>query len=390
MMGEIESRCFLIAFELWRRREKGENYNNDISRGAIMTGKERIQNILQHKPVDRIGLFEHFWDDTYHEWESQGYLHGEDINSHFDFDMMEAWPFNLTADLDYEPEVVAETEETVTIKDGNGAILRRHKLHDTTPEHVDFTVKDREGWEKLKPLLKPERRRINFDYYRQIKQKAKEENRFFVWSGVNVFESMHPVCGHENLLMGMALDPDWVKDMADTYANLAIELQKILFEEEGYPDGIWYYEDMGFKQKPFMSPDMYCEMLQPYHKRTIDYAHSHGMPVIMHSCGFVEPLLPHMVEAGIDCLQVIEIKAGMDLLRIHKNFGDKIALMGGIDVRALYTNDREIIDKELESKIPYVKEGFGYVLHSDHSIPKTVDYDTYRYFIKKGLELGTY
>ena len=49
-----------------------------------------------------------------------------------------------------------------------------------------------------------------------------------------------------------------------------------------------------------------------------------------------------------------------------------------------------MIDAELEAKIPIVKEGFGFVLHSDHSIPKTVDYETYQYFIKKGLELGTY
>lgn len=139
-----------------------------------------------------------------------------------------------------------------------------------------------------------------------------------------------------------------------------------------------------------MSPEMYREMIMPYHKKTIDYAHSLGLPVIMHSCGFIEPLLPHMIEAGIDCLQVIEIKAGMDLLRIHKLYGDKIALMGGIDVRVLYTNDRALIDKELEAKIPVVKNGYGFVLHSDHSIPKTVDFDTYRYFVEKGLQLGTY
>ena len=80
----------------------------------------------------------------------------------------------------------------------------------------------------------------------------------------------------------------------------------------------------------------------------------------------------------------------MDLLRIHKNFGDKIALMGGIDVRCLYSNDKAIIDEELEKKIPIVKEGFGYVLHSDHSIPKTVDYETFQYYLRKALELGTY
>jgi len=193
-----------------------------------------------------------------------------------------------------------------------------------------------------------------------------------------------------DMLMAMIDDPEWVEDMADTYAQLTIDLQKMLFEKEGKPDGIWFYEDLGYKGSPFMSPRFYEEFLQPAHAKTCQFAHDNGMPVIMHACGFVEPLLPGMIDAGIDCLQVIEVKAGMDLLKIHKLYGDKISFMGGIDVRTLYTNDRAVIDKELESKIPVVKEGYNYFLHSDHSIPKTVTYDSYRYFIDKGLELGTY
>lgn len=64
--------------------------------------------------------------------------------------------------------------------------------------------------------------------------------------------------------------------------------------------------------------------------------------------------------------------------------------MGGIDVRVLYTNDFAAVDRELEAKIPVVKQGFNYVVHSDHSIPKTVNYETYQYFIKRALELGAY
>jgi hypothetical protein len=142
------------------------------------------------------------------------------------------------------------------------------------------------------------------------------------------------------MLMGMALDPDWVKDMVNTYAELTLELQEILFSEEGYPDGIWYYEDMGFKERPFMSPAMYKEIIQPGHKLTFDYAHSKGIPVLVHSCGFVEPLVPGLIEAGMDCLQVIEVKAGMDLLRLYRNFGEKLSFMGGIDVRVLYSRRR--------------------------------------------------
>jgi len=357
-----------------------------------MTGIERIGNICQRRPVDRIGLYEHFWSDTHQAWTKQGHI-GEDelFTDHFGFDMEESWAFNVIADLDFEEEVLEETEETVLTRNGNGAVFRRHKQHDATPEHVAFSVTDRTGWlDQIKPKLTPDRRRINFEGYREAKERARKAGLFFVWSGVNVFEIMKDVCGHEHMLVGMALDPDWVRDMANTYARLTVELQEILFAEEGYPDGIWYYEDMGFKQRPFMSPQMYREIVFPAHKYSMDYAKSQNLPVIVHSCGYVEPLIPGMIEAGVDCLQVIEIKAGMDLLKLHKEFGDRLSFMGGIDVRVLYTNDRAQIDAELEKKIPAVMQGFGYALHSDHSIPNTVDYQTYRYFIDKGLGLGTY
>lgn len=357
-----------------------------------LTGRERIANILKRQPVDRIGVFEHFWSDTQRAWTEQGHVRpDESLEDHFGYDLREFWAFNFTADLDFTPQTIEETGETILQRDGNGALLRRHKLHDTTPEHVDFLVKDRKGWlEHIQPRLTADRRRIDFAGYRKARQHAADQNCFFVWSGINVFESIHPVCGHQYMLMGMAEDPDWVRTMVDTYARLTVELQEMLFAEEGWPDGIWYYEDMGYKQHPFMSPRMYREIIQPGHKRTIDLARSHSLPVIMHSCGFVEPLLPGMMEAGIDCLQVIEVKAGMDLLKLHRNYGHRLSLMGGIDVRCLYNNDKREIDAELEAKIPIVKTGYGYALHSDHSIPYNVNHDVYQYFIQKGLELGAY
>ena len=355
-----------------------------------MTGVERISRILKHQPVDRIGLFEHFWGDTLQKWQTGGHIDAkDDLASHFGFDMSTCWAFNMVARLDVEPEVIEETEETVLTRDGNGALLRRHKLHNATPEHVDFAVTDRGSWEELvRPFLAPDDERIKVEPYREAKAKSAAADRFFCWSGVNVFELMHPVCGHEHMLVGMALDPDWVRDMTTVYADLTIALMEKLFEREGKPDGIWFYEDMGFKNRPFMSPEMYRDIIQPAHRKTIDYAHGLGLPVIMHSCGFIEPLLPHVVDAGIDCLQVIEVKAGMDLLRIKKNFGDRIALCGGMDARNLVANDRDAIHRELALKVPEVKQGSGYILHSDHSIPTTTDYETYRYFVDEGLRLG--
>ena len=357
-----------------------------------MTGKERISRILAGKPVDRIGLMEHFWGDTLQRWTSEGHItEGESLADHFGFDIEQSPWFDMRIKIGFEPVTIEEDEETILQKDGNGATLRRHKQHASTPEHVAFDITNREEWEtKAKPYLTACRERIPFEAYREAKKQAAENERFFCLSGVNVFELMHPVCGHEHMLLGMCLDIDWVKDMVKVYSDMIVDMMTILFEEEGTPDGVWFYEDMGFKLRPFMSPEMYDDIIYPGHKKTIDLCHSHDLPVIMHSCGFIEPLLPGMIKAGIDCLQVIEIKAGMDLLKIHEEFGDQISFCGGMDARNLVANDLEAIKAELHEKIPVVKKKKGFILHSDHSIPDTCDYETYRFFVDEGLKLGKY
>ncbi len=163
----------------------------------------------------------------------------------------------------------------------------------------------------------------------------------------------------------------------------------MLFAEEGKPDALFFYEDMGFKNRPFMSPAMYEEIIQPGHKRLFDYAHALGCKVIVHSCGYVAPLVPGMIEAGMDCLQAMEVKAGMDLPALFNAFGDRIAFYGGIDVRTLISNDRAQIDAEMDAKIlPVIEHGGGYILHSDHSEPPEVDYETMRYFVDRGRAMS--
>jgi len=162
------------------------------------------------------------------------------------------------------------------------------------------------------------------------------------------------------------------------------------YQQEGLPDGLWVWDDLGFKNRPFMSPGMYREIVFPAHQRLFSFAHSKGLPVVLHCDGLVESLIPSLIEAGINCLQPLEVKAGMDLLKIKKAFGDRIALIGGMDVRTLLSNDLDVVRRELEAKVPGAMAGGGYVLQVDHSVPDQVNYETYRYFIEKGLELGTY
>ncbi|MFW6132563.1 MAG: uroporphyrinogen decarboxylase family protein [Planctomycetota bacterium] len=360
-----------------------------------LTSKERVAETLRRKPVDHVPAFENFWADTQRHWAEQGHVApDENLPDHFELDLRLCWPFNMVADLDAEEEIVEETDETILARDGNGALLRRWKTRTGTPEHVDFRVTDRAGWEEhIRPRLvndADDRRRINFEGYRNTRARCAERDLYFCWGGLNVFELMHPVCGHEHMLFGMAMDPDWVADMCNVYADLIIRLMEILFAKKGRPDGIWFFEDMGFKGRPFMSPEMYRRIVWPAHKRTFDYAHSLGCTVIVHSCGYVAPLVPALIEAGMDCLQAIEVKAGMDLLELKRNFGDRIALCGGMDIRALESNDAATVERELQAKLPGAADGGGYILHTDHSVSSRVEYDIYRYFLQRGRRIGTF
>ena len=94
-------------------------------------------DFLKRQPVDRIGVFEHFWGDTRKQWVADGHIReNEDLNDHFGYDLAIGGGLNLVADLDFQPVTVEEDAETKLVRDGNGALLRRHKLHDTPR---DFT-----------------------------------------------------------------------------------------------------------------------------------------------------------------------------------------------------------------------------------------------------------
>jgi uroporphyrinogen decarboxylase len=100
--------------------------------------------------------------------------------------------------------------------------------------------------------------------------------------------------------------------------------------------------------------------------------------------------MPQLAAAGIDCLQPVEVKAGMDLLRLKRAFGERLTFIGGMDARVLVSNDLDLVRRELEDKVPGAMAGSGYVLQVDHSVSNQVNYETYTYFVEQGLKIGTY
>ena len=97
------------------------------------------------------------------------------------------------------------------------------------------------------------------------------------------------------------------------------------FDEVHWPD------DMGYKGTTFFSPATYRQMVQPFHKAAVDWAHNKGIYARLHSCGNIMSLVPDIVATGMDALNPLEIKAGMDPLQLKKEYGDRLVLHGGIN-----------------------------------------------------------
>ena len=83
---------------------------------STLTSIERVQRFLERKSHDRVPCYEHFWSDTQKKWVKQGHIKkGININHQYDFDIAEMNPFKLVADIDFEPKILKETDETILL-----------------------------------------------------------------------------------------------------------------------------------------------------------------------------------------------------------------------------------------------------------------------------------
>ena len=108
----------------------------------------------------------------------------------------------------------------------------------------------------------------------------------------------------------------------------------------------------------------------------------------IHSCGDINPFVPELVEIGLDALNPLEVKAGMDPVRIKRTYGRDLALRGGFDVRNWTDPDK--IEAEIRTLLPVMMASGGYVFASDHSIAEDVSVEDYRRIVRLVKDVGTY
>jgi uroporphyrinogen decarboxylase len=340
-----------------------------------MTSRERVRLALTHQEPDRVPIHDGPWATTVERWRREGLPEDVSPADHFGYEIVQCGP---DISLRLPVEVLEETDEYVVSTRSEGAVHRNWKGRTSTPELVDFTIKSRADWDAHKHRLVFDEGRLNLEAVTAAHERARSTDRFLVFGcGIGYDHNSASLLGPVGLLTAMLEEPDWVREIFSMQGELAARAAEGLFERGFDLDGAFYYDDLGYKNGLFFAPRLYRELLQPVHRMILEPFKRRGLPCILHSCGNVSELIPDLIAAGWTCLQPLEVKAGMDLVALKKQYGDRLAFMGGIDVRNMALDDPGPIEEEIRTKFAAAKAGGGYVYYSDHSVPDNVSFANY-------------
>lgn len=143
-----------------------------------------------------------------------------------------------------------------------------------------------------------------------------------------LFELSHYLMGFEDALMNLLMEPEDMHDFLDYLTEYKLAYAKILVEKL-HPDMVLFHDDWGSKTSLFMKPETWREFFKPRYQKIYDYFKSQGILVMHHSDSFCMPLVPDMIDIGIDVWQ--GVLPTNDIPTLQKEYGDRIVFMGGID-----------------------------------------------------------
>jgi uroporphyrinogen decarboxylase len=379
----------------------------------MTTSRELVSDLIRGGGAERVGLVDSPWADTIAAWVEQGYptrMARKEVGEerwrrsdgrwvdvevageyeepvppweHFGYDLVGVGPwFDIMPWRDYD-ELVDETDAWDVRRNGAGAALKYWKHKSGTPEHMDFRMVRREIWERdyRQHVLELDEERVDLKELRKNLAKAKKAQKWVHFGHMFVWELMRQSMGDITMYESLLLDPAWIHDYNRVYTDFFKSHFAYMFEQIGLPDGIWLYEDLGYKNGLFASPKVLGELIFPYYAEMVEFFHSYDLPVVLHTCGSTAQALPLIVEAGFDALNPMERKAkDNDPFVFAEAYGDKLAFVGGLDARVFESNDKELIRREVTHYIEGMKaRGARLVFASDHSISTNTRYDSYRY-----------
>jgi uroporphyrinogen decarboxylase len=202
------------------------------------------------------------------------------------------------------------------------------------------------------------------------------------------FEMYWRLRGMENALIDISSDADFAYTMLSRCIDFSIELSEQACAR--FPlDWLWTGDDVAWQLGMIMSPKAWRTLIKPQLARVFAVGKKFNLWVAYHCCGALRPIIPDLIEIGLDVLNPVQGNCpGMDPLELKAEFGDQLTFMGGLDTQYMLPNGsvsevRRETDRLLEGM---TTGGGGYILAASHTIPpETPDENIFAMYEQAGI-----
>jgi len=369
-----------------------------------MTPLERFHACMNYQPVDRVPNHEvGVWAQTKPRWQEEG-LAVDDL--HWDWFTGEPrWDLDPREYIDvrydmfppFEEKVISRDGETEIIQGSNGIISKAlitgaiGGARASMNEYISFPVTTAADFRELKRRYRPScpvRYPLYWEQFQlpgwRLRQHPLVLGRNC--STVGYYWRAREWLGTENLSYAWYDEPALMHEMMEFVTDFTIETSRPILDSGVKPDYVFINEDLSMKNGPLLSPDTYRAFILPELKRLIAWFKSNGVRwVIVDTDGNCELVIPHFMEAGVDCIWPLERASDMDPLAIRRKFGRDLRLGGGVDKREL-AKDLAAIDAHLRTLRPLVADG-GFIPTVDHLVPPDVPLANFEHYIRRKRQL---
>lgn len=191
-----------------------------------------------------------------------------------------------------------------------------------------------------------------------------------------VLENVIDLIGYDNLCIMLYDDPALCEAIFNKVGSILLAYYEncVCYDTVGV---LMLNDDWGFKTQTMISPDMLRKYVFPWHKKIVALAHRHQKPAVLHSCGCLNDVMEDVIEdMKFDGKHSFEDNI-VPVEEAYERWGDRIAILGGIDVDFLVRSDTQSITARAKGLLELSKEKGGYALGSGNSIPAYIPNEHY-------------
>ncbi|MGI6609448.1 MAG: uroporphyrinogen decarboxylase family protein [Limnochordia bacterium] len=281
--------------------------------------------------------------------------------------------------------VLEETSAYLVQRDHLGRTVKLAKNVATIALPLDFPVKDMDSWLKLKPMFQFCEERLDWDQV-EVARRAQTEGTLVVAHIPGGYDTARELMGAEGACLCYYDQPELMRDILTTLGDTAMQVLERVSDHLTI-DQLSVHEDLAGRSGPLVGPRHIREFIAPYYRRIWNMLSSRGTRIFQQdSDGNLNGVICAFLDAGLTCMYPMEPAAGMDVVALRRQYGNRLAMLGGIDKHVL-RQDRQAIRRELEYKMqPMMRQG-GMVFGLDHRIPNGTPLENYRYYVDTGREI---